>query len=103
MLEKLAERLRQTDRLVEGLALLNVTTRVSQALLYVAIEQGVSNSDGILIEERPPQLQLASMAGTTRETVSRVMRHLEEQGYIICQDRSILIVKNLDEAFENEP
>ena len=96
LLESLASRLRRTDSQVEGLALLDVTTRVSKVLIGLAEDEGIETPEGILIEERPPQQQLANMAGTTRESVSRVLKQLEDQGYIACDDLRILILPDSD-------
>ena len=40
LLAELAARLRKTDRKIEGLALLDVTSRISETLLQLADEQG---------------------------------------------------------------
>ena len=93
MLAELAVRLRKTDRKIEGLALLDVTSRISETLLQLATEQGSEIEDGILLENRPTHQQLANMSGTTRETVSRVLKRLESQGYIITKGRSITILR----------
>jgi CRP/FNR family cyclic AMP-dependent transcriptional regulator len=93
MLAELAVRLRKTDRKIEGLALLDVTSRISETLLQLATEQGSETEDGILLEDRPTHQQLANMSGTTRETVSRVLKRLESQGYIITKGRSITILR----------
>ena len=77
----------------EGLALLDVTSRISETLLQLAAEQGTGTADGVAIESRPTHQELANMSGTTRETVSRVLKRLEGQGYIICSGRRITILR----------
>ncbi len=93
LLAELAARLRKTDRKIEGLALLDVTSRISETLLQLADEQGSETEFGVSLEERPTHQQLASMSGTTRETVSRVLKRLEGQGYISSEGRSITILR----------
>lgn len=93
LLAELATRLRKTDRQIEGLALLDVTSRISETLLQLATDQGKETSDGITIESRPTHQELANMSGTTRETVSRVLKRLEKQGYINCVGRKITILR----------
>ena len=93
LLSELASRLRKTDRKIEGLALLDVTSRISETLLVLADEQGHETIDGFHIANRPTHQQLANMSGTTRETVSRVLKRLESQGYIICKGRAITILR----------
>ncbi len=94
LLAELAARLRKTDRKIEGLALLDVTSRISETLLQLAEEQGAQTELGVTIESRPTHQQLANMSGTTRETVSRVLKRLEGQGYISTEGRSITILRD---------
>ncbi|HJP33413.1 MAG: Crp/Fnr family transcriptional regulator [Candidatus Latescibacteria bacterium] len=93
LLAELAARLRKTDRKIEGLALLDVTSRISETLLQLAEEQGSEIDNGVTIPSRPGHQQLANMSGTTRETVSRVLKRLEAQGYISSEGRSITILR----------
>ena len=96
LLAELASRLRKTDRQIEGLALLDVTSRISETLLQLAGERGVETPEGVVIQKRPTHQDLANMSGTTRETVSRVLKRLESQGYIACRGRSITILREED-------
>jgi CRP/FNR family transcriptional regulator/CRP/FNR family cyclic AMP-dependent transcriptional regulator len=93
LLAELASRLRKTDRQIEGLALLDVTSRISETLLQLASERGVESAEGVVIQKRPTHQDLANMSGTTRETVSRVLKRLESQGYIACRGRTITILR----------
>lgn len=93
MLAELASRLRQTDYQIGNLALLNVTNRVAKTLLRLATEQGIETPQGVLLKNRPTHHQLAQMAGTTRETVTRVINRLEQEGYLVCRGRELLILK----------
>ena len=100
LLAELASRLRKTDRQIEGLALLDVTSRISETLLQLAGEQGKETERGVVIENRPTHQELANMSGTTRETVSRVLKRLENQGYISCKGRTITILR--EESWNRE-
>ena len=92
LLAVLASRLRKTDRKIKGLALSDVTGRITQTLLQWAEEQGSTTPEGVLIHNRPTHQDLANMSGTTRETVSRVLKRLESQGYIVHKGKDLLIV-----------
>ena len=96
LLAELAARLRKTDRKIGGLALLDVTSRISETLLQLADEHGTETDDGVLLKSRPTHQQIANMSGTTRETVSRVLKRLEKQGYISTEGRTITIVHEED-------
>lgn len=94
LLAVLAGRLRKTDRKIEGLALSDVTGRITQTLLQLAEDQGIYSQDGVLIRNRPTHQELANMSGTTRETVSRILKRLENQGYITYRGRDPIILKD---------
>ncbi|MSR84508.1 MAG: Crp/Fnr family transcriptional regulator [Candidatus Latescibacteria bacterium] len=93
LLEELAERLRRTDQQLEGLALFNVASRLAKTLLRLALERGVEVAEGYALEVPPTHQQLANMTGSTRETVSRVLKQLESQGYIARHEGQILILR----------
>ena len=92
LLEELASRLRRTDDQVEGLALLDVHHRVAKTLLRMAEDGGHTSPEGILVRRRPTHQQLANMSGTTRETVTRALKQLQDEGYIRISGRQILIL-----------
>ncbi|MFI5444411.1 Crp/Fnr family transcriptional regulator [Polaromonas sp. UC242_47] len=75
----LVQRLRQADRKIESLALMDVYGRVARALLESAALDGDGNT---IIREKVSRQDLAKMVGASREMVSRVMKDLEERGYI---------------------
>lgn len=94
LLSTLAYRLRRTNRQVESLALLNAYGRVAGVLLQLAEDYGepVGTGNRITVSERPILQEIANMAGTTRETVSRVINNLEKRGYLERDGRRITIV-----------
>jgi len=97
LLEELTGRLRKADKKIESLALMDVTGRIISTLLQLADESGVEVEDGILVRNRPTHQQLAEMAGTTRETVSRVLKKLERLGYICSGSSRDITILKLDE------
>jgi CRP/FNR family cyclic AMP-dependent transcriptional regulator len=94
----LATRLRKSDRQVAGLALLGISERIIGILLELAEEQVEESEEGIMISNRPTHPVLASMAGTARETVTRVMKHLTDDGYVRTEGRKIIILKQSKNA-----
>ncbi|MFP6591933.1 MAG: Crp/Fnr family transcriptional regulator [Candidatus Latescibacterota bacterium] len=98
LLEELASRLRRTDDQVEGLALLDVHHRVAKTLLRMAEDGGHTSPEGILVRRRPTHQQLANMSGTTRETVTRALKQLQDEGYIRISGRQILILADATPA-----
>ena len=93
VLKGLVHRLRQADRKIESLALMDVYGRVAGALLEFAVE-AMPDADGALtIRGKVSRQDLAKMVGASREMVSRVMKDLEERGFIETQDDGSLLVR----------
>jgi CRP/FNR family cyclic AMP-dependent transcriptional regulator len=79
VMTRLVQRLRQADRKIESLALVDVHGRVGRAL----VEHAAPSDDGcMVILERISRQDLARMVGASREMVSRVMKDLEARGFI---------------------
>ncbi len=90
-LRSAAQRLRQAQDALQRLAHENVHGRIEATLRQLADEYGEPREGGVLIRRRPSQQLLAGLSGTTRETVSRVLRDLESQGTIRCDGRKVLL------------
>lgn len=88
VLETLAKRLRDADRKISTLALMDISSRVSRTLLELAI---ISNGR-MVVGEPYTQSDLAGMVGASREMVNRTLHDLMEQGYIEVHRRSITIL-----------
>ena len=87
----LVQRLRHADRKIESLALMDVYGRVARALLEFAAE---TPEGELLIREKISRQDIAKMVGASREMVSRVMKDLEERGFIQTQDNGSIMVKD---------
>jgi CRP/FNR family cyclic AMP-dependent transcriptional regulator len=90
VLKGLVQRLRHADRQIESLALMDVYGRVARALLEFASEDGSGNA---VIRDKVSRQDLAKMVGASREMVSRVMKDLEERGFIETRDDGSVLVK----------
>jgi CRP-like cAMP-binding protein len=91
VLEEMCRRLRRADAIIGNLALLDVFSRVGRALVHLANREGVQEDEGVLIRNRPTHQELASMVGTTRESVSRVLSEYQKRGDILVRGKSILV------------
>jgi len=91
ILAEMSRRLRHADEVIGSLALLDVYGRVARSLISLARETGESQDEGVLIRERPTQQDLASMIGTSRETVSRVLSEFQKRGFLSMQGKAILL------------
>ena len=88
VIRNLVKRLREADRKIESLALVDVSGRVARLLMDMAQEV-----DGRLVVPRVPAKQeIARMIGASREMVSRVVKDLEQRGLIRTERRSAVII-----------
>jgi len=81
LLKELASRIRKSDSHIRSLSLLDAKGRVATTLIRLAEDIGIIKQGKIIIEELPLQRDLASIAGTSRETISRVVKKFEEEGH----------------------
>ena len=91
ILAEMSRRLRRADEIIGNLALLDVYGRVAHILLEMAKKEGIQREDGVLIDNRPTQQDLAAMLGTSRETVSRALNDFARRGYLSMTGRRILL------------
>ncbi|GAB4300944.1 MAG: Crp/Fnr family transcriptional regulator [Myxococcota bacterium] len=91
IIHELCARLRRADEIIGNLALLDVYGRVARALLDMAEKEGERTREGVVIKERPTQQNIASMVGTSRETVSRALNEFARRGFCELHGKSIVI------------
>lgn len=89
MLALLSERLRYFTRLIEDLALKEVPARLAAYIVYRMDREGKTSE---LILDIPKHL-LASLLGTTPETLSRVFARLRQMGYISVEGKLIKVLE----------
>lgn len=87
LMQILVRRLREADRNIESLALLDVYGRVARLLLDLSEEEDGKR----LVRKKISKQDMARMIGASREMVSKVMRDLEVGGYIITNGDLITI------------
>jgi CRP-like cAMP-binding protein len=91
IMKGLVQRLRQADRKIESLALLDVYGRVARARLEFA----APDREGLMtIRERISRQDIAKMVGASREMVSRVMKDLEDRGFIETRVDGSMLIKD---------
>ena len=96
LLKELALRLRKSDTQIKSLSLFDATGRVAIALIQLAEDTGTIKDGVVRIENLPSQSDLASIAGTSRETISRVLNAFVEEGSI-AKSQGKLFINNYDE------
>ncbi|MEE2959425.1 MAG: Crp/Fnr family transcriptional regulator [Myxococcota bacterium] len=92
IITEMSARLRRSSEIIGNLGLLDVYSRLARVLIEMAKTDGVEQEDTtILIPKRPTQQDLASMIGTSRETVSRVLSEFQRRGLLTTEGKSILL------------
>jgi len=84
-------RLREANKQIESLALMDVYGRVARLLVHLAKPIGKK----LCIEEKLTHQEIANMTGSSREMVSRIFKDLVYGGYIIVKNKQITLNKQL--------
>jgi len=91
IMRALVKRLREADRQIESLALMDVYGRVARVLLDLS-----ESVDGKrIVGKAPPKQEIARMIGASREMVSRVMKDLQQSGHIRVDKRRIMLLSDM--------
>ncbi|MGE5464815.1 MAG: Crp/Fnr family transcriptional regulator, partial [Syntrophothermus sp.] len=94
VLKAMGQRLDEFQETIKQLSVYSVERRIAATLVRLANKMGEQMQDGTLIQLPLSRQDLAAMTGTTIETVSRVMSHFSEQGWI-SGGRKWVIVNDL--------
>ena len=82
LLQELTKRLRATDVKIKALSLKDAEGKVATVILQIADDIGKIKQGKVEIEKLPLQQDLANMAGTSRETISRTLHSFAKKGLI---------------------
>ena len=93
LLEELAVRLRKSDQHIESLSLSDSEQRIGVTLIRLAEELGTIKQGDVIVKNLPYQQDIANMAGTSRETVSRTLKLLETKNLLKRDGRNLTIYK----------
>ncbi|HEX2961066.1 MAG: Crp/Fnr family transcriptional regulator [Ignavibacteria bacterium] len=100
LLQELTSRLRSADMKIKSLSLKDAEGKVASVILQIADEIGKIRQGIVEIERLPLQQDLANMAGTSRETISRTIHSFAKKG-LVELDGSRLRILNYDKFKEN--
>jgi CRP/FNR family transcriptional regulator, cyclic AMP receptor protein len=96
LLGKVISRLRTATNSARSLAFIDVYGRLTACLMAMAEPQ----EDGTQrIEERITHQEIASRASCSREMVSRILKDLENGGYLRVEGRRIVLLKKLPQRW----
>jgi len=93
MLNYTMERLRRANQQIYDLTFLNVRTRIVKRLLRMAAERGKPDPDGpgTIIDVKLTHQQLADMVGSVRETATKALLELQDEGLIAIRNKMVVI------------
>jgi len=99
MLIEMSKRIRNSNRQINTLSLISASGRVAEVILRMAREQGYRMGSVMIIPKRPTHQMIAEMAGTSRETVSRIISALQKKHYIAI-DRKKMTILNEEKFYD---
>ena len=93
VIKSLSRRLRDASSRIGNLVFLDTYARVGRYLVELGKSNGRYLADGSLLVTRPTHQDIANIIGTTRETVSRTLKELENQGLIKLVGRNVILYR----------
>jgi CRP-like cAMP-binding protein len=100
LIKILTARLRRANHQISTLALLDVYGRVARVIVDMAREEGRRLRDGRIAFRRATHQEIANRIGTTRETVTRMLKDLERQGLIHIEGKEIVVEPDFEKVFD---
>jgi CRP-like cAMP-binding protein len=100
LLKELTGRLRAADMKIKSLSLRDAEGKVATVILQLADDMGKIRHGIVEIEKLPLQQDLANMAGTSRETISRTIHSFAKKGLIELEGSKLRIL-NYEKFKEN--
>lgn len=88
LFDALTTTVRQKHRTIEALAHSHHVDRVRAKLFQLALDHGVVGRDGIRLDLPLTHELLGEMIGSARETVTRAIDELQEEGLVVRRGRS---------------
>ncbi|GAB6139100.1 Crp/Fnr family transcriptional regulator [Halanaerobaculum tunisiense] len=94
ILRVMSKRLRRAQKRVRNLGLKNTKSRTAGILVYLAKEHGADKYNKLQINLSLTQQDLASLIGSSRETVSRILSEFKAED-LVAVARQRIIIKDL--------
>ena len=91
IMSELAKKIRKSDMQIEALSLSDAEHRIGASILNLAEDMGVIRNGKVTIQNLPFQQDIANMAGTSRETVSRILKSFEKRNLILKDGHKVII------------
>ncbi|MFH1196038.1 MAG: Crp/Fnr family transcriptional regulator [bacterium] len=92
LLQELTKRLRAADVKIKALSLKDAEGKVATVILQLADDIGKIRQGIVEIDRLPLQQDLANMAGTSRETISRTLHSFAKKGLVELEGSNLKIL-----------
>lgn len=92
LMQELTKRLRTADMKIKSLSLKDAEGKVATVILQIADDFGKIKQGTVEIEKLPFQHDLANMAGTSRETISRSLHSFAKKGLVEIEGSKLRIL-----------
>lgn len=96
ILENLHDRLVSLEKLVQTLSTKDIESRIAGILKSFAEDFGYKEKEGTVIDMPLSREEMANYIGVTRETMSRKLSSMEDEGLIELVGNKRIIIKDLD-------
>lgn len=96
ILEEAYDRINKVESLVDRLSTNNVEAKVAGLLLSLIKDFGKETKDGIILNMTMNREEMGSYAGITRETISRKLRAMHEEGIIELIGNKKIVIKDVE-------
>jgi CRP/FNR family transcriptional regulator, cyclic AMP receptor protein len=91
LLAAFSARLRRANATIEGLASLDVKSRLARYFRELAAARGRKAGGGWAVVVRPSQREIADTIGSSRETVSRTMSQMAAEQLIVPKGKAVYV------------
>ena len=98
LLAAFSARLRRANATIEGLASLDVKSRLARYFRELAATRGRKAGGGWSVVVRPSQREIADTIGSSRETVSRTMTQMAAEQLIVPKGKAVYVKLDSPEA-----
>jgi CRP-like cAMP-binding protein len=92
LLTILCNRLREAWSQIQNLSFASAETRILSTLNRLAQSSGVRDRRGVIINVKITHMELAEMAGTSRETATRIIIKLQAEGLLDIVDHKFVLL-----------
>lgn len=94
--DRLIARQRQLEARLADVVFTPVKERLLALLAQLAVDFGVRDSRGVIVDLRLTHRELGELVGTTRETISLTLVRLRKAGWIATEDRRVVLLRPAD-------